>query len=255
MEKYVVSKKLGTGTYGSAYIVSLRANPAQQYVLKKVKVEGGDVSADGEVRVLRALSHPLVLAYVDHFMYKGHLCIVTEYCDAGDLYQLLRARKSAMPEHQLLDLFAQVLLAIQHVHSKSILHRDLKTQNIFLTSSGSIRLGDFGISRPLNGTMDLASTIIGTPYYMSPAAAGGGLRRPECPPSSGRSGTDGRDGCWDVRLHPQRPCADLPAPAICSQFAAAGVVGNEVAAHTRSLHTSLTTCLAGAPAESKASAL
>ncbi|EFJ51338.1 hypothetical protein VOLCADRAFT_34315, partial [Volvox carteri f. nagariensis] len=98
----------------------------------------------------------------------GHLCIVTEYCDAGDLYQLLRARKTALPEPQLLDLFAQVLLAIQHVHSKNILHRDLKTQNIFLTSGGSIRLGDFGISRPLNGTMDLASTIIGTPYYMSP---------------------------------------------------------------------------------------
>ncbi len=52
------------------------------------------------------------------------------------------------------------------MHNKNILHRDLKTQNIFITSGGSIRLGDFGISRPLNGTLDLASTIIGTPYYM-----------------------------------------------------------------------------------------
>ncbi|GLC41306.1 Serine/threonine-protein kinase Nek3 [Pleodorina starrii] len=168
MQNYLVVKKLGTGTYGAAYLVSLRANPAQQYVLKKVKVDGPDSSADSEVKVLRSLSHPLVLSYVDHFMYKGHLCIVTEYCDAGDLYQLLRARKAALSEPHLLDLFAQVLLAIQHVHSKNILHRDLKTQNIFLTSGGSIRLGDFGISRPLNGTMDLASTIIGTPYYMSP---------------------------------------------------------------------------------------
>ncbi|GLI61210.1 hypothetical protein VaNZ11_003502 [Volvox africanus] len=168
MQNYLVVKKLGTGTYGSAYLVSLRVNPSQQYVLKKVKVDGSDSSADSEVKVLRSLSHPLVLSYVDHFMYKGHLCIVTEYCDAGDLYQLLRARKAALPEAHLLDLFAQVLLAIQHVHSKNILHRDLKTQNIFLTSGGSIRLGDFGISRPLNGTMDLASTIIGTPYYMSP---------------------------------------------------------------------------------------
>ncbi|KXZ49455.1 hypothetical protein GPECTOR_21g681 [Gonium pectorale] len=168
MQNYLVVKKLGTGTYGSAYLVTLRANPNQQYVLKKVKVEGGDVSADSEVKVLRSLCHPLVLSYVDHFMYKGHLCIVTEYCDAGDLFQLLRSRKSPLSEPQLLDFFAQVLLAIQHVHSKNILHRDLKTQNIFLTSGGSIRLGDFGISRPLNGTMDLASTIIGTPYYMSP---------------------------------------------------------------------------------------
>ncbi|KAG2439901.1 hypothetical protein HYH02_010531 [Chlamydomonas schloesseri] len=170
MQNYTVLKKLGTGTYGSAYLVTLKSNPVAQFVLKKVKVEdqGNGISADGEVKVLRQLSHPLVLSYVDHFLYKGHLCIVTEYCDAGDLYQLLRARKTALPEPQLLDLFAQVLLAIQHVHGKNILHRDLKTQNIFLTSGGSIRLGDFGISRPLNGTLDLASTIIGTPYYMSP---------------------------------------------------------------------------------------
>ncbi|KAG2443892.1 hypothetical protein HXX76_002232 [Chlamydomonas incerta] len=169
MQNYTVLKKLGTGTYGSAYLVTLKSNPLAQLVLKKVKIEGeGGISADGEVKVLRQLSHPLVLSYVDHFIYKGHLCIVTEYCDAGDLYQLLRARKAALPEAQLLDFFAQVLLAIQHVHGKNILHRDLKTQNIFLTSGGSIRLGDFGISRSLSGTMDLASTIIGTPYYMSP---------------------------------------------------------------------------------------
>lgn len=63
MQNYTVVKKLGTGTYGSAYLVSLRVNPSQQFVLKKVKIDGSDSSADSEVKVLRSLSHPLVLRW------------------------------------------------------------------------------------------------------------------------------------------------------------------------------------------------
>lgn len=62
MQNYTVLKKLGTGTYGSAYLVNLKSNPLAQFVLKKVKIDGeGGISADGEVKVLRQLAHPLVL--------------------------------------------------------------------------------------------------------------------------------------------------------------------------------------------------
>lgn len=60
-------------------------------------------------------------------------------------------------------------MALKYVHKMRILHRDLKTQNIFLTrDSKVIKLGDFGISKVLDGTLDMAKTVIGTPYYMSP---------------------------------------------------------------------------------------
>ena len=59
-------------------------------------------------------------------------------------------------------------MAIQHIHSHDIIHRDLKCQNIFLTSDNLIKLGDFGIARVLNGTYDQAKTMVGTPYYLSP---------------------------------------------------------------------------------------
>ena len=59
-------------------------------------------------------------------------------------------------------------LAIKHVHQRKILHRDLKTQNIFLTSKGDVKIGDFGIARVLQHTYDCAKTAIGTPYYLSP---------------------------------------------------------------------------------------
>jgi NIMA (never in mitosis gene a)-related kinase len=59
-----------------------------------------------------------------------------------------------MPETQLLDWFVQMALAIKHIHDNKILHRDLKTQNIFMTSSGEIKIGDFGIARVLQHTYD-----------------------------------------------------------------------------------------------------
>ena len=71
-------------------------------------------------------------------------------------------------EDQILDWFVQMALAIKHIHDRKILHRDLKTQNIFMTQSGSIKIGDFGIARVLQHTYDCAQTAIGTPYYLSP---------------------------------------------------------------------------------------
>lgn len=59
-------------------------------------------------------------------------------------------------------------MAIDFIHKKKILHRDIKTQNIFLTSMGTLKLGDFGISKVLENTMEQAATVVGTPYYMAP---------------------------------------------------------------------------------------
>ncbi len=87
----------------------------------------------------------------------------------GDLFTRISNQKEVhFPEEQVLDWFVQLCLAVKHVHDRKILHRDLKTQNIFLTKVGIIKLGDFGIARVLKSTGELARTAIGTPYYLSP---------------------------------------------------------------------------------------
>ena len=64
--------------------------------------------------------------------------------------------------------FVQICLALQYIHSRKVLHRDIKSSNIFLTGNNTVKLGDFGISRVLTNSVQAANTVVGTPYYMSP---------------------------------------------------------------------------------------
>jgi len=92
-----------------------------------------------------------------------------DYADGGDVHQAVKDRGGRLlPEAQALCWFAQAANALNYVHKQKILHRDLKTQNIFLTRTGMVKLGDFGIARVLEATKDFARTMVGTPYYLSP---------------------------------------------------------------------------------------
>jgi len=95
-----------------------------------------------------------------------------EFCSGGDLNQLIVEEKDnhggrKLEEKKIIDWATQIALAIFYMHDKRILHRDLKTPNIFIIGN-RVKLGDFGISKVLDEKQDLASTNIGTPYYMSP---------------------------------------------------------------------------------------
>eukprot|EP00854_Cymbomonas_tetramitiformis_P022692 gene22692-27392_t len=103
---------------------------------------------------------------------KGNtLCIVMEYAEEGELHTLIKSKgekEEYFPESQILAWFVQLCLALGHVHSRKILHRDLKSQNIFRTKNNILKLGDFGIAKVLTSETQMASTAIGTPYYLSP---------------------------------------------------------------------------------------
>jgi len=94
-----------------------------------------------------------------------------EHAPAGELSAAIAARAAGrrfFSEDEILFMFVQIVLGLWHVHSKNVLHRDLKSQNIFLADNRLLKLGDFGIARVLRSDTELVNTAIGTPYYLSP---------------------------------------------------------------------------------------
>jgi len=180
-EQYEIVRSIGSGSYGQVFLV-FNVREQKQYVMKKIALLATmemkrRESTELEVKLLSAMRHPTIVSYRDSFVNKeGHLCILMEYCEHGDVYTYLQQakkdREMGPDEGRILQWFSQVILALHALHEKKILHRDLKTQNIFLTGNRddalAAKLGDFGISRVLSSTTELAKTQIGTPFYMSP---------------------------------------------------------------------------------------
>ncbi|XP_060267045.1 serine/threonine-protein kinase Nek1 isoform X18 [Ovis aries] len=172
MEKYIRVQKIGEGSFGKAILVR-STEDGRQYVIKEINISRMSnkerEESRREVAVLANMRHPNIVQYRESFEENGSLYIVMDYCEGGDLFKRINAQKGILfQEDQILDWFVQICLALKHVHDRKILHRDIKSQNIFLTRDGTIQLGDFGIARVLNSTVELARTCIGTPYYLSP---------------------------------------------------------------------------------------
>ena len=131
-----------------------------------------------EAKILEVLNHPNIIRFREVYKTKkGKLCIVMDYADGGDLQSRIKERHKKrqqtgvleyFSEDQVLNWFTQICLALKHCHDRKILHRDLKSQNIFLTKKNIVKLGDFGIARVLSNTRSKAKTVVGTPYYLSP---------------------------------------------------------------------------------------
>jgi len=174
MDRFQKMKTIGRGAFGVVRLVKKKETGAL-LVMKKVDVT--DISdkergaAVQEITLLAMLRHPAIICYHEAFVHRGSLCVVMDYADGGDLAQKIEEHKTAettIEDTQVLTWFVQICLALQMIHEHKVVHRDLKAGNIFLTAKGAIKLGDFGIARVLAGTCEMASTAVGTPYYLAP---------------------------------------------------------------------------------------
>ncbi|XP_041529854.1 serine/threonine-protein kinase Nek5-like [Microtus oregoni] len=169
MDKFDLIKIIGEGTYGKVYLAKHKTE-SNQCVIKEIDFTKEKEASKKEVVLLAQMRHPNIVTFFGSFQENNRLFIVMEYCDGGDLMQRIQRQRGVLfSEDQILCWFVQISLGLKHIHDRKILHRDIKSQNIFLSKNGMVaKLGDFGTARALNNSMELAQTCAGTPYYLSP---------------------------------------------------------------------------------------
>lgn len=170
---YKEVKRIGEGSFGQAILV--QADDGARLVCKLVDVSRASsketASAKMEGQLLAELKHPYIVRYRENFADNGWLCILMDFCEGGDLTKqidIAKRKQKPIVEDQILRWFTQAIVALKYIHDRHILHRDLKPSNFFLSKTGNLKMGDFGIAKVLACTLAVAKTQIGTPYYLSP---------------------------------------------------------------------------------------
>ncbi|GLC34392.1 hypothetical protein PLESTB_000733300 [Pleodorina starrii] len=162
------------GAFGAVY-KAVRKSDGREFAVKQVdlsqiKTRMETAMAIDEARMLAQLNHPHVIRYYDSFIdAENRLNIVMEYASKGTVKGLLKNfRGKPLPEDAVWRVVVHTLLGLQYLHSRKIIHRDVKSANLFIDSNDNIKLGDLGIARALSASSNLARTQLGTPYYLAP---------------------------------------------------------------------------------------
>lgn len=145
------------------------------FVCKEIQLRGmkgkAREEANQEVDLLRRISSgsEYIINYVESFLERDSLHIIMEFCEHGDLSGYIKARDGQVLEEGIVWKFTiQIGLGLAWLHTNRILHRDIKSLNVFLTAQDDARLGDLGVARVLSAGSNFANTLVGTPYYLSP---------------------------------------------------------------------------------------
>lgn len=171
---YTKLTELGTG--GNAIVnLVLEQNSKKEYAQKIITIAGTDDTvlkqAKNEVELFKVLDSPFILKYIESETRGNSLFIYMEYAKNGELAQIIKKQaikgKKFEPQ-RVLKWLCQCSLGLAFMHSKNIMHRDLKPQNLFLTETDDLKLGDFGISKEIKTADKLTNTFCGTRYYMPP---------------------------------------------------------------------------------------
>ena len=173
IKEYIIKQTLGKGSYGIVYKVQ-KENTNEIYVIKQIALRGLSQKEIDEVRqeakILSSINSDFVVKYYDSFEENDNINIVMEYCDEGDLNDFIIKKKESqtlIEEDLIWNLFIKITIGLAHIHQMKILHRDLKTMNIFLKNGFQVKIGDLGVAKILLKN-SFAKTLIGTPYYLSP---------------------------------------------------------------------------------------
>ncbi|XP_063598506.1 serine/threonine-protein kinase stk11-like [Penaeus indicus] len=180
--KYVMGDKLGEGSYGKVK-ECLDSTTLQRRAIKIMKrktlrrIPNGDQNVQREIRLLRRLRHHNVISLYDvyHNEAKGKIYMVMEFCVTGLQEMLDRSKDKKFPIWQANKYFVQLVEGLEYLHSRGVVHKDIKPGNLLLTSDNMLKISDFGVAEQLDvlAGKDEITTSQGSPLFQPPEVAGG----------------------------------------------------------------------------------
>jgi hypothetical protein len=211
IDELALERRIGGGAMSSMYRATWEG------VTVAVKVAAGCNAMAGwrkEMSTLAQLRHPNIVRCLGAVSSPPTYCLVLEYCDGGDLYKALKApTRSGL----FWDVAEGVATGMHHLHRKMILHRDLKSSNILLDTSGGVRITDFGLAKPIRGSrqkrLAAGNVEVGTLRWMAPVRA-----RPRswpCQRSIALSRAHELPRCFDALLSTHAHSSNRPTPCCC----------------------------------------
>ena len=171
IDKYNVIKLLGRGSFGDVYKVK-KPKDQNNTAIKKIRITSkvsDNKNIINEIKILKYADCPYILKLLEIFLVRCNICLVTNYANKGDLFEIIdkrRKKRLYFEEDIIWNYFIQISLGVKYLHDNNIIHRDLKSSNIFINRQDDIdiiQIGDFGIAKLLDRTSDMAKTAVGTP--------------------------------------------------------------------------------------------
>ena len=161
-------KELGSGTFGNVNLVRNKKNK-QLYAIKaldlqQIKKENLETCVELEKNVLLKTDHPFIMKMVKYLKDDHYIFFINEYIKGKELWDVIRDI-GLLNKEQTQFYVASMLLAINHLHKKKIIYRDIKPENVMVNVKGYIKIIDFGTVKEIE---DRTSTVIGTSHYMAP---------------------------------------------------------------------------------------